>query len=152
MYETRSSNVPLENLSEKKTSHCNAIQTFIYTFIYCPIPCSQATEPEMDGRPGGRYHQTGKQPVCHSESVEINLTILVSFSIYFLSHVEIHHHHCGLSSNNVGNERCEYRNVTSLESESFHGDLFCLFRLTFCCSPAVNRSTWCTSRRQNWMG
>lgn len=87
--------------------HCNAIQTF----TDCPVPCSQAAEQEMDGRPGGRHHQTGKQPICHSESAEINLTIagfFVCFSIYFPLNVELHiinlYHDCGLSPNNVGTE------------------------------------------------
>lgn len=34
----------------------------------------------------------------------------------------------------------------------FSGGLLCDFRLTFCCSPAANHSTWCTSRRQSWTG
>lgn len=57
----------------------------------------------MDGRPGGRHHQTGKQPVCHSKLAEISSSI-----VSFLLHVEFHlmnlYHHCGLSSNNLGNK------------------------------------------------
>lgn len=36
--------------------------------------------------------------------------------------------------------------------EDFSPDLLSNFRLTFCCSAAVNLSTWCTSRPRNWTG
>lgn len=38
------------------------------------------------------------------------------------------------------------------QTADFSDKCSCTFRLTSCCSPAVNHSTWCTSRRQNWMG
>lgn len=49
----------------------------------------------MDGRPGGRHHQTGKQPVCHSESSEVYFLLPVEFPVINLNHL------CGLSSTNL---------------------------------------------------
>lgn len=60
---------------EKNTSEYH-IQTSLYTHTHThtvgtsthqPVSCSQTAEREMDGRPGWRHHQAGKQPVCHCE-------------------------------------------------------------------------------------
>lgn len=48
-------------------------QKWAHTHSHTHLPAcffrSQTAEREMDERPGGRYHQAGKQPVCHSELI-----------------------------------------------------------------------------------